>query len=359
MKKVLLVSKIAPLYRKELFIYLLSNNQLEFHLALGRGEPNGIRQIKEISFKYDNVFWGNTIAYRPERTLWQTGVIKALINSEYDAIILEGGLLQIPSWIFGLLARLIGIKVFLWSHGLRGVESKFLIAAKRFMTHLLDANWLVYGEYQRKVMIKCGFKKTKVSVIYNSIGEIDNSCKVVSFGGETIQLLFVGRLVPGKQVGNLIRAVQEANMNGSNIKLKIVGDGSEKLKLVNMVNRDEKFSFEGAIYSKTELGRIFCSCDYLVSYGNVGLNAIHAMSYGLPVVTHDNPIYQNPEFEAIVEKKTGYLFKRNNIKSLVDVLCDLKKPSEKMRMECKQVIQSYYIPRVQGDRIIDAINKSL
>ena len=172
MKKVLLVSKIAPLYRKELFIYLLSNNQLEFHLALGRGEPNGIRQIKEISFKYDNVFWGNTIAYRPERTLWQTGVIKALINSEYDAIILEGGLLQIPSWIFGLLARLIGIKVFLWSHGLRGVESKFLIAAKRFMTHLLDANWLVYGEYQRKVMIRCGFKKTKVSVVYNSIGEI-------------------------------------------------------------------------------------------------------------------------------------------------------------------------------------------
>ena len=50
----------------------------------------------------------------------------------------------------------------------------------------------------------------------------------------------------------------------------------------------------------------------------VGLTAIHALSYGCPVISNDNVETQMPEFESIVEGETGSLFKENDIEDLVE-----------------------------------------
>lgn len=52
----------------------------------------------------------------------------------------------------------------------------------------------------------------------------------------------------------------------------------------------------------------------------VGLTAIHALSYGCPVISNDNVETQMPEFESIVEGETGSLFKENDIEDLVEKL---------------------------------------
>ncbi len=50
--------------------------------------------------------------------------------------------------------------------------------------------------------------------------------------------------------------------------------------------------------------------------GNVGLTAIHALSFGCPIITHNNFAYQNPEFEAIIPGITGDFFEMDNAKDL-------------------------------------------
>ena len=54
--------------------------------------------------------------------------------------------------------------------------------------------------------------------------------------------------------------------------------------------------------------------------GDVGLTAIHSLSYGCPVVSHNHFCSQGPEFETIIPNVTGDFFEYNNINDLADVI---------------------------------------
>ena len=62
----------------------------------------------------------------------------------------------------------------------------------------------------------------------------------------------------------------------------------------------------------------------MVSPGNVGLTAMHALVYGIPVISHSNAAAQMPEFEAITPGLTGELFKENDVFSLCESLTRCK-----------------------------------
>ena len=49
----------------------------------------------------------------------------------------------------------------------------------------------------------------------------------------------------------------------------------------------------------------------MVSPGNTGLNAVHALSYGTPVATHNNFNKQMPEAAVVEDQITGFLFNEN------------------------------------------------
>ena len=68
----------------------------------------------------------------------------------------------------------------------------------------------------------------------------------------------------------------------------------------------------GPCYEEEELGEIFYNSAICVSPGNVGLTAIHSLTFGCPVITHGNFSHQGPEFEAIKEGITGSFFKEND-----------------------------------------------
>ena len=55
----------------------------------------------------------------------------------------------------------------------------------------------------------------------------------------------------------------------------------------------------------------------LVSPGNVGLNAVHALCYGTPVLTHNNFSNQMPEHEVIEENRNGCFHLENDIDNIV------------------------------------------
>ena len=61
----------------------------------------------------------------------------------------------------------------------------------------------------------------------------------------------------------------------------------------------------GACYDDLTLAELFYNSHVCVSPGNVGLTAIHALSFGCPVISHGNFPYQMPEFESIIPSITG------------------------------------------------------
>lgn len=87
--------------------------------------------------------------------------------------------------------------------------------------------------------------------------------------------------------------------------------------------------------------------DICVSLGEIGLTCVHALAYGTPIITHDNPDLQGPEWEAITLGVTGALFKYNDPKDLARVLkewLDRKVSRGESAEACRDIIKRYYNP---------------
>ena len=68
--------------------------------------------------------------------------------------------------------------------------------------------------------------------------------------------------------------------------------------------------FYGATYDEKELSKLIYMSDLTVSPGNIGLTAIHSLSYGTPVCSHSNFNNQMPESEAIINFENGFFFRK-------------------------------------------------
>jgi glycosyltransferase involved in cell wall biosynthesis len=136
------------------------------------------------------------------------------------------------------------------------------------------------------------------------------------------------------------------------VNVAFVGDGPEMENLQKAVAADDvtKYWFVGALYDEQEIARYLYFADICVSPGNVGLTGIHALSYGLPVITNDNFEQQMPEFEAIEQGRTGDFFKEDDVCSLADKIESWLKNNndrELVREQCYQVIDEKYNPNYQ------------
>lgn len=224
-------------------------------------------------------------------------------------------------------------------------------------------------------MIENGFKPNKLFVIYNSLDYdshlqlrdiVKSSSKSLVFSFFSLPtlpvLVFIGRLTPQKKLSLLIDAIFKINEKEPICNLLIIGDGPEKSSLLNKSKSgvDAKWiHFTGSIYDEKLIAELLYFSDLCVSPGNVGLTAIHSLSLGTPVASHNNYFNQMPEVEAIIDGFNGFLFNEND----VDDICDKtftwlhsNVDREAVRGNCYDVIDKYYNPKFQIKVMKDIIN---
>lgn len=103
------------------------------------------------------------------------------------------------------------------------------------------------------------------------------------------KIVCIGDLIPRKQIGLLIRAVQLLH----HVELTIIGGGPEKIRLqslTNDLNIEDRVTFAGQ-KSQIELSKILPTQHTLVHSSQLetfGLVLIEAMACGLPVISFDN-----------------------------------------------------------------------
>ena len=110
---------------------------------------------------------------------------------------------------------------------------------------------------------------------------------------------------------------------GINLNFVVVGkdvDGVNLERKASEIGLDSQLFMYGPCYDDEVLGNFFYNSDVCVSPGNVGLTAINAMSFGCPVISHNNYNYQGPEYSAICPDKTGDFFEQGNLESLSAVI---------------------------------------
>lgn len=265
---------------------------------------------------------------------WVSGLLQFLYRHQYSQYLMMGHSRNLSTLIFLLIKKIFfpSKKVYLWTHGIYGKESKLEHLYKTLLYKCSD-KVLVYGDYSCSLMKNMGFDVSRLYAIHNSL-DFDTQLQIRQsltesaiyeshFQNRSPVIVFIGRLNPVKKLDMIIKAVSELKRQGKIFNLALIGDGPTKDSLKNLVcdlKLDKQVWFYGASYDEKKNAELIYNADICVAPGNIGLTAMHVMMFGCPAISHNCFKNQMPEFEAIKEGLTGDFFEYNNQDSLTNTI---------------------------------------
>ncbi|MCC8114763.1 MAG: glycosyltransferase [Bacteroidales bacterium] len=353
-------------------IYSEIDKSFDCEFYWGDSLPSPIKRLDDRDFQHPhkdvrNHWFGNWF--------YQSDVVKLVSRKEKANYVITGDPRCLSTWIALFLIMLHKNKrSYLWTHGWYGRESIMEKLIKKSMYKLVDGIFL-YGDYAKNLMIQNGVKSSKLHVIANSLDyykqlEIRKSLKSSAlysdhFKNDNHNLFFIGRLTDEKKLDMTIKALAELRKEGLFFNMTFIGGGTEETKLKELTGHlglENCVWFYGPCYKEEELAELISNADLCVSPGNVGLTAIHSLSYGTPVLTHDNFAYQGPEFEAITPNETGLFFKENDLTDLCEKIKEWFRMSKgrtrkTISDKCHEVVDSKYNPGYQVKVLHSVLDK--
>lgn len=378
--KVAVIYHYIAHYRKPVFDVLCDSCPNEYYVVAD--ETSNINSLSTLSS--DEKSCGKVISSRwikvknlwiSKNILWQRGIIKIALSKKFDVLIMLGNMYFISTWVAAILAKASGKKVYFWTHGYLRNETG-LKSSIRDIFYKMSNGLLLYGHNAKSILIEKGFSKKNLHVIYNSLDYSLQSKLILSIEKEyknSVQrslgladgdsvVIASGRLTQPKRFDLLVDMIKLLNNDGQiNCKLLIIGDGPEKANLVNHAEFHgvaDSIIFYGACYDEKELSVLFCLSDVCVVPGDIGLSAIHSLTYGVPVVTHDDFVTHKPEYEAIKNNINGSFYRAGSLSDLVvQVRKWLSNDKSTIFDLCREPIESFYNPHYQAlaiQKIIEA-----
>jgi glycosyltransferase involved in cell wall biosynthesis len=294
--------------------------------------------------------------------VWQEGVWK-LIFKPYKHYIISSSEGYASNWVLLIVGRILGKKVYPWTHGMKGVSRGKAKSFKKLFYKLCH-RILLYGEFSKNFMMQEGFKNDKLWLINNSLDHENqllirqtlrpNRIFIDYFENEYPVIAYIGRIQKSKKLGMLIEALSSLNSKGVLCNLVLIGNKTDDASIEGLVKKHGVTSqvwFYGPCYEENVIAPLLYNSDVCVSPGPIGLTAIHSLTFGLPVITNNDLKNQMPEFEAITPGVTGDFFEKDNLEDLcskIEQWINLAPEKREMaRIAAYRVIDQKYNPTYQ------------
>ena len=357
--KICCIFNYAPHYRSS--IYQLMGEELDCDFYFGDKVDSQIKklnyeELNGFQLEVENICIANTFF------IWQKNVLNLVFKSKYRTFILTGDSRILSNWMIAICARILNKKVIIWTHGLQQ-QLTFRGKLINYPLYFLSNKILLYGNYAKKLMVAEGFNSKKLEVIYNSLNhglQLEVRSKLVDsdifhsyFENNFPTIIYVGRLQSIKKIDLIVEAMKQLHLRNVFCNIVLVGEKTNDYIFNYSKNENfEKYIWEfGPCYDEFKLGELIYNSDVCVSPGNIGLTAVHSLSYGTPCISNNNFNLQVPEFEAIEVGETGDFFIENNINDLalkIEKWLGLEKSQrEKIREKAFARIDQYYNPNYQ------------
>jgi glycosyltransferase involved in cell wall biosynthesis len=341
MNTLCLITNIAPHYRRPIFEQIDKKIGCDFYIG-----DHIESELKTFNYHVLSGYRKTVHNIFFHHWYWQRKTVR-LIFKPYKYYILDGEPYCLSSWAILLLAKLLGKQTIAWTHGWYGRERGMKKHVKKVF-YALFSKLMLYNEYAIDLMVKEEFDKNKIYCIANSL-DSDQELAIrkqlrpsdiyqLHFGNAYPTIIYCGRIQKRKKIEQIFESLYILRSQGDIVNLVIVGKDVDGAYLANDIRRlklEKQIWMYGPCYDDYQLGELFYNATVCVSPGNVGLSAIHSLTFGCPVITHDHFPDQMPEFEAIQPNVTGDFFKQNDVKDLARVI---KKWIEKSR-DNKSAIQ--------------------
>tara|TARA_Y100000739_G_C20542190_1_gene434118 strand:+ start:28 stop:1116 length:1089 start_codon:yes stop_codon:yes gene_type:complete len=321
-KKVLFVQPILPHYRIPFFENFNKIYELDLFAEHNRKQKYsfGIKYSENLNFL--TLF------------TWQKNLLK--INfKEYDLVIFNVNPKYLSTIIALIICKLKSVKTIDYNHRRSSTSKSFFIIIRNLIVKILTNGRIYYTKAEFEEEINSNNIKLLSPV---NLGYANNSIdtKLISnFRKEYIpnkrfDFLFVGRLTSKANIQLIIKALV---FSKKNYKVNILGDSKSNSKifknLADKYNVGERIIWHTFSSNESVISNLFNNCRCFVYPGEVGLSIIHAMSYGLPAIIHNNRIHHNPEHSAFTDKLNGFYFEENDERSLSIMMDKLYSSSDK------------------------------
>ncbi len=369
MIKINYFTNIFPHYRRPIWELLVNENKYNFNIFYSDKQLNGIKSISNKSLELKNSYLIKNY-FLFGRLIWQSGVLGKIIKSNFEIVIFLGEMNILSTWIGAIISKLLNKKVFFWGHGLYGNENIIKKYIRIKFLKLADTN-ILYENRSMNLMLNSGFKKNQMKVIFNSLdydlqlklfNELESNFQNIEspFQNNLKTVIFVGQLTKKKKIKLLIESLNIINLKKPKLNLLIIGDGPEKHRLQEHTEKylsSKNFKFLGPIYEESLLSKYFYTSSLTISPGNIGLTAIHSLSYGTPVVSHNNLDNQMPEVESIIEGENGFLFNEDDKDDLVYKILNWISKKEPNKRDVRKIIDEkynqYFQKKIMDELILD------
>lgn len=241
-----------------------------------------------------------------------------------------------------LRARKQGVPTVVWGHGY-SKDPNSMRTAVRYRVSQLATAVLFYNQTAAKAFIESGQDPDRVFVAQNSLDQsaiqaatdhwLKSHQKLQEFrasNGLTTGpiLLYVSRMDPDNRLELAIQAVRIMKEKFPGVQLIAIGEGepAEMERMVELAQDQhvsDRVRFLGPIYDQLEIAPWFLSADVFCYPRNIGLSLLHALGYGLPVVTSNDFANQNPEIEALRDGENGRVYRAGDVNALVAALSEV------------------------------------
>ena len=352
-------------YRESVFYELANDSRIAFSICCGQHSPYPkIRNFEPRSplrvHFVRNLIWEVSSRHA---FVWQLGAIWNMIRLRPEVLIMLGVdphiLSSFPQF---LIAKMLGIKVFWWSHATLGKQG-LLGRSMRLFFYRRATGILTYDDEGEKRMLEVGIPPDRVQTIWNCINYADYEMVAglpirERKADSPIRVLFIGRMYADKKMHLLVDAIKKLRDRRIAVVVDAIGDGPDLEKTQRMVSAlglDDAFTFHGPKFGD-ELVEFLEVADVGIVPSWAGLSVIQYMAAGVPVVTEENRGDNHPpEVSAIVEGKTGSFFKFEDSRSLADTIVDVSSRQQEFSRSCRKMVEERFTPAAVKDAIIKGI----
>jgi glycosyltransferase involved in cell wall biosynthesis len=321
----------VPNYREAFFRRLGAVRGRDYVVFYGEPEPGSGVIAAQPPHAFHSEFVRNRFLRLLGRRLVYQPVFRAIAFGGYDALVIGHEVKYFMNLALLFWFRLMGKPVLFWGFGTgqdfwdqeRGPIgrsfSRAVNAAKRLLVRSASG-YLAYTDSGVATIMRAGMKRERIRVLNNTIdldeevlchAEVQNLDRVAlravwRIAPEATVFTFVGRLLAGKKVEELIGAVRALRDEGVSAEAVIVGDGPERAALETFAGAASWCHFLGAIHDGDGIARIYRASDALVIPGYVGLAVNRGFAHGMPVITIRSDLH-SPEIDYVESGVNGLI----------------------------------------------------
>jgi glycosyltransferase involved in cell wall biosynthesis len=292
--------------------------------------------------------------------------------SIYDVVYVEGNPRYVSLALLATLLRLTGRRVVLWAmvHSFRNFPVGL---ALRLAWYRMFSQVLVYSDAEANYLSDKGFGGQIVGInngvdyeLILKAAEDWSFSKLRTWGesngisGRKI-ILSCSRLDKKNKFEQILQVLPQIIEKHPALLWCVIGDGPERIALeaqTRQLGLTPHVRFLGRIYDENEQAPWFLSSQMLAHPGAIGLTLLHAMAFGLPVITHKDPKRHGPEFAAMIPGEHGLTHSEDALAEIANSMLELlnkERQCRAMGQAGQKVVRDCYNTGVMVERFLKMI----